>query len=137
MNRHDAIAEPPRQEAGQEQQPLGFYDHGRHPYASRMANGRGLFSIGDYNADGSLAGGGEFKVALVDLGSPGRPALHPHLEAFGDGCGSLMRAIRAGLFSVMESVETAEQFALRLRRLGIVDRSQPGADRPPYAARAS
>jgi hypothetical protein len=128
MNRHDVSTEGANQEARCESRPLGFFDYGGQAHAAHLAGGRRLFTIGDYHADGSLSDDGEFRVALVALGVRGRAALHPHLEAFGDGSGALVRAIRAGLLSAMEAVETADQFASRLRQLGMVDRSKPLPD---------
>jgi hypothetical protein len=84
-------------------------------------------AIGDYNGDGTVSDDGEFKVVLIDMTVNGRWGLYPHLEAFGDGTGSLRRAIDAGLLDALAApVERPDQFASRLLRSGFVDLS----DRP-------
>jgi hypothetical protein len=112
----------------QAQRPLSFYDHHRQRYADKVPiPDAGEFLIGDYNGDGTVAADGEFRVALIDMTASRRWGLYPRLMAFGDGTGALRRAIDAGLLDALERpVETRDQFAHRLLRLGFVDLS----DRP-------
>lgn len=109
--------------------PLRFYDHARQRYADKVPLGNaGEFLIGDYNGDGTVSDDGEFKVVLIDMTVDRRWGLYPHLEAFGDGVGSLLRAIDSGLLDAIARgpVEHAEEFAARLLDIGFVDLS----DRP-------
>jgi hypothetical protein len=107
---------------------LGFVDHHRQRYADRVRVAEeGEFPIGEHLADGSLGPGGEFRVELVELGMCGRgPTLHPRLICFGDGVGSLRRAIEAGLLGALGPVVDRERFGRRLISIGMADRS----DRP-------
>jgi hypothetical protein len=103
---------------------LGFYDLRRQRYAqANPIREGGEFQIGDYRRDGSLEGGGEFKVTLIELGNGGRWGLHPHLEVFGDGKAALCEAIEAGILDFLGPVSRPEEFARRLIAIGIVDRS--------------
>jgi hypothetical protein len=116
--------------------PLRFYDHGRQRYADKVPLGNaGEFLIGDYNGDGTVSDDGEFRVALIDMNVNRRWGLYPHLEAFGDGIGSLRRAIDAGLLDALARgpVERVEEFARRLLDIGFVDLS----DRPLAAELSS
>lgn len=109
--------------------PLSFYDHHRQRYADKVPiPDAGEFLIGAYNGDGTVGLDGEFRVALVDMTHGRRWGLYPRLKAFGDGIGALRRAIDAGLLDALERgpVETRDEFAHRLLRLGFVDLS----DRP-------
>jgi len=111
------------------QPPLSFYDHHRQRYADKVPiPDAGEFLIGAYNGDGTVGPDGEFRVALVDMTHGHRWGLYPRLKAFGDGIGALRRAIDAGLLAALERgpVETRDEFAHRLLRLGFVDLS----DRP-------
>lgn len=125
-----------RRRAGQaRQRPLGFYDHHRQHYADRVSiSEAGQFLIGDYNPDGTVSADGEFKITLIELAVGGRWALHPRLEAFGDGIGSLRRAIDAGLLDSLNSVDWPDQFARRLLKIGMVDRSD--TDLPDFSRQA-
>lgn len=110
--------------------PLRFYDHARQRYADKVPLGNaGDFLIGGYNDDGTVSDDGEFRVALIGRGvNRRRWALYPHLEAFGDGVGSLRRAIDAGLLDAIARgpVERADEFARRLLDIGFVDLSPTG-----------
>lgn len=104
-------------------QPLRFYDHSRQRYADKVPLGNvGEFLIGDYNGDGTVSHDGEFRVALIDMTVNGRWGLYPYLEAFGDGVGSLHRAIDAGLLDALARgpVDRAEEFVPRLLEIGFV-----------------
>jgi hypothetical protein len=107
---------------------LGFIDHHRQRYADKVRiAAEGEFMIGEHLPDGSLGPGGEFRVELVELPMAGRgPALHPRLGCFGDGVGSLRRAIEAGLLDELGPVAGREEFSRRLLAIGMADRS----DRP-------
>ena len=107
---------------------LGFVDHHRQRYADKVRiASEGEFMISEHLSDGSLGPGGEFRVELVALPMATRgPALHPRLMCFGDGVGSLRRAIDAGLLDDLGPVSDRERFARRLIAIGVEDRS----DRP-------
>jgi hypothetical protein len=106
-------------------QPLSFLDHHRQRYAENVPIAEaGEFLIGDYRDDGSVGEAGEFKITLIELPTTARRrSLHPHLEAFGDGIGSLRQAIEAGLLDRLDPVFSREEFARRLIAIGMVDRS--------------
>lgn len=105
--------------------PLRFCDHHRQRYAEKVPISEvGEFMIGDYNEDGTVGDDGEFKVTLIELHGDRRWSLYPHLEAFGDGVGSLRRAINDGLLDVLRlPVNSRDEFARRLLAIGLVDRS--------------
>ena len=103
---------------------LSFYDHHRQSYGHLLIDKAAQFMVGDYDDEGGT--GGEFKITLDRLHSLGRPALHPHLEVFGDSIGSLRAAIAAGLLEQLGAVNTRDDFSRRLIDLGFRDRS----DRP-------
>ncbi len=105
--------------------PLRFCDHHRQRYAEKVSiSEAGEFMIGDYNEDGTVGDDGEFKVTLIELHGDRRWSLYPHLEAFGDGVGSLSRAINDGLLDVLRpGVNSRDEFAKRLLAIGLVDRS--------------
>lgn len=107
--------------------PLRFIDHHRQRYAGKVPIAEaGEFIIGSYMEDGGLDEDGEFKITLIELTIGRRWALHPHLEAFGDGNGALRRAIEAGLLDALRPVGSREEFARRLLAIGMVD----GSDEP-------
>lgn len=105
--------------------PLRFFDHHRQRYADKVPiDEAGEFMIGDYNEDGTVGDDGEFKVTLIELHGDKRWSLYPHLEAFGDGVGSLRRAISDGLLDVLQPpVNSRDELARRLPAIGLVDRS--------------
>lgn len=105
--------------------PLRFCDHYRQRYAEKVPiDEAGEFMIGDYNEDGTVGDDGEFKVTLIELYGDRRWSLYPHLEAFGDGVGSLHRAINDGLLDVLRPpVNSRDEFARRLLSIGLIDRS--------------
>lgn len=112
-------------------EPLRFHDHHRQRYAEKVPIAdAGEFQIGDYTEEGTVGDGGEFRVTLVELHGGHRWSLDPHLEVYGDGIGSLRRAIDAGLLDTLEPVNSRDEFARRLMAIGLVDRSdQPLPDR--------
>ncbi|MBN9624210.1 MAG: hypothetical protein J0H06_14895, partial [Actinobacteria bacterium] len=60
-----------------------------------------------------------------------RWSLNPHLEAFGDGDGALLRAIDAGILDALGPVASRDEFARRLLAMGMIDDSDeplPGGD---------
>lgn len=83
----------------------------------------GEFLIGDYSGDGTVSNDGEFRIVLIDTEVNGRWGLYPNLRVFGDGIGSLRRAIDDGLLDVLarDPVETVDEFGSRLREIGMVD----------------
>jgi hypothetical protein len=105
--------------------PLRFYDHSRQDYADEIPplGNAGEFLIGDYNGDGTVSDDGEFRVVLIEMEVNGRWGLYPNLRAFGDGVGSLQRAIDAGLLDALARgpVDRVDQFVSRLVEIGIVD----------------
>jgi hypothetical protein len=109
--------------ADMEARPLRFYDHARQAYAATAPSDEvGDFMLGDYLDGGCVGEGGEFRVVLVDLAD--ERGLSPQLRAFGDGLGSLKRAIAVGLLDALaENVESTDAFSRRLIDLGLVDRS--------------
>ncbi|MBS1887573.1 MAG: hypothetical protein JSU06_10330 [Actinobacteria bacterium] len=116
------------EDEAEERRPLRFIDHHRQRYAGKVPiPEEGEFIIGSQLEDGSLGEDGEFRVTLVGLGCGRRWALHPHLEAFGDGRGALRRAIDGGLLeAIARPVAGREEFARRLLAIGMVD----GSDEP-------
>jgi hypothetical protein len=107
-------------------EPLRFYDHHRQRYAEKVSIPEaGEFQIGDYiEGEGTVGDDGEFKIKLVELHGDRRWSLYPHLEAFGDGVGSLRRAIDDGLLDVLRPpVNSRDEFARRLLAIGLIDRS--------------
>lgn len=123
----DLIAEAREVEGVAAVAPLRFIDYHRQRYAKDVPIAEaGEFIIGSHHEEGSLDGDGEFRVTLVELTSGRRWALHPHLEAFGDGDGALRRAIEAGLVDALGPVANREEFARRLLAIGIID----GPDEP-------
>jgi len=80
----------------------------------------GEFNIGCFYDDGSLTpDDGEFRVTLVGVGGE----LLPHVEAYGEGVGSLRRAIDVGLLDQLEPVRDHVEFSARLVAIGLADLS--------------
>lgn len=97
---------------------LGFYDAHRQPHWGGHMYAD--FLIGTYgNGRGGVDEGGEFVVKLIELDGD----LCPHLEVYGDGVGSLRRAIDAGLLAQLDDVADHIEFSHRLLSLGFVDLS--------------
>jgi hypothetical protein len=120
-------ANPAAREAESRGRTLRFIDHHRQRYAAKVPiPEEGEFMIGVYHEDGTLEEAGEFSVTLVGLTSGRRWALHPRVQAFGDGRGALRRAIDAGLLDALEPVAGREEFARRLLAIGFAD----GSDEP-------
>lgn len=100
---------------------VGFRDHDRQRYAENVPIAdAGEFNIGCFYDDGSATpDDGEFRVTLVAVGW----RLLPHIEAFGEGSGSLRRAIEMGLLDQLEAVSDHVEFSARLLAIGMADLS--------------
>lgn len=109
---------------------LSFYQHSRQRYAGvvgLMHDGVDEFMLGDYgrsDEDEGVFKGGEFKIAIKEHNRGRGTALVPQIQCFGDALGSLKHFLANGGDVLMsEDCESTEEFARRLIKLGIFDRS--------------
>lgn len=117
---------------------MAFIDYDRQEYDRKKTtvepfNCVGEFSIGNYDPEGGVGEGGEFKVNLWDLGAGG---CHPHLSVFGDGLGALQETLETiPLEELLVWTPDHETFSRRLLDAGFTDRSDKPLQAPAEATK--